>query len=238
VFETKIALNEDLLCRLEAALIKNKAQRTKERVEPDFLESLCSGSRSDISEGIAPAHCRTLEWIFKDLQKNNKPWDSFLEWLTDGSGVYWIEGKAASGKSTLMRYICNHPKTRECLERWSLPSQLVTASHFFWNSGNEAQRSHIGLISSLLYEILGKHKEFIPRLFPEEWERSIRVACRQGQASQSWSLSPLPKAFRNLIDLNTEGFKFCFFIDGLDEHDGDAGEIAEYFWIYLNSRLN
>jgi hypothetical protein len=33
-----------------------------------------------------------------------------------------------------------------------------------------------------------------------------------------------------LINLNTEDFKFCFFIDGLDEHDGDAGEIAEYFW--------
>ena len=33
-----------------------------------------------------------------------------------------------------------------------------------------------------------------------------------------------------MINLNTEDFKFCFFIDGLDEHDGDAGEIAEYFW--------
>jgi hypothetical protein len=83
----------------------------------------------------------------------------------------------------------------------------------------------------LLYEILGKHKEFIPRIFSEEWERKIRVAFLQDRASQDlWFLSRLRKALRDLIDLNTEDFKFCFFIDGLDEHDGDAGDIAECFW--------
>jgi hypothetical protein len=190
VFETQMALNEVLLRRLEAALIKNKAQRTKEGVEHEFLESLCSGSRSDRSEGIASAHYRTLEWVFKDPQKNNEPWESFFQWLTDGSGVYWIEGKAASGKSTLMRYIRNHPKTQECLEKWSLPNQLVTASHFFWNSGNEAQRSHESLLSSLLFEILGKHNEFIPRAFPKEWERTMRVTrCLSPGSGITWLVS-------------------------------------------------
>lgn len=31
--------------------------------------------------------------------------DSIAEWLESGSGVYWISGKAGSGKSTLMKHL-------------------------------------------------------------------------------------------------------------------------------------
>ena len=44
-----------------------------------------------------------------------------------------------------------------------------------------------------------------------------------------YSLSTLQKAFKRWIDLLPSSSKVCFFIDGLDEYDGDHEEIAEFF---------
>lgn len=38
-------------------------------------------------------------------------WNDFVAWLEEGDGLYWIAGKAGSGKSTLMKYIASHPST-------------------------------------------------------------------------------------------------------------------------------
>jgi hypothetical protein len=60
VFETKTALNEELLRRLEAALIKNKAQRTKETVEHDFSRAFgLAQGLTDLKE----SHLRTTELL-------------------------------------------------------------------------------------------------------------------------------------------------------------------------------
>ncbi|RYP31388.1 hypothetical protein DL767_005788 [Monosporascus sp. MG133] len=36
-------------------------------------------------------------------------WDSFVEWLKSDNDMYWISGKAGSGKSTLVRFIVPNP---------------------------------------------------------------------------------------------------------------------------------
>lgn len=76
-------------------------------------------------ETIKDAHEATLDWMF---EKNKT---KFMEWLEFKEGIYWVKGKAGSGKSTLMKYICNHNTTLEILRRWAGTEQLFTASFFF-----------------------------------------------------------------------------------------------------------
>lgn len=57
-------------------------------------------------ETVAIAHQKTFGWALDPLSPTK------LEpWLRTGSGIYWIKGKAGSGKSTLMKYLITHPST-------------------------------------------------------------------------------------------------------------------------------
>lgn len=200
------------------------------RVELDMLESLRFPQMHDRHGQIAKAHENTFVWIFQDPQTYQKPWDNFLEWLSNDSGMYWIQGKAASGKSTLMRFVGDHPLTRQSLQNWSNSHKLTTGRFFFWNSGESKQRSHIGLLRSLLHEVLGSHKNLIPEVFPEEWENKAALAAfGMDICPEQWSLARLKEAFSRLIDLSGEELKLCFFIDGLDEYEGDPEDITQYF---------
>ena len=54
---------------------------------------------------ISEAHANTFAWIF---EQDVTP---FKSWLRCSSEVFWINGKAGSGKSTLMKYVADHPQT-------------------------------------------------------------------------------------------------------------------------------
>lgn len=56
-------------------------------------------------------------------------WDDFVSWLECDDPVYWVSGKPASGKSTLMKFIASNPRTRESLEKWQEAPMIL--SHFF-----------------------------------------------------------------------------------------------------------
>jgi ABC-type transport system involved in cytochrome c biogenesis ATPase subunit len=89
----------------------------------------------------------TFSWILS-------PRTPFLQWITEIPGVFFIYGKAGSGKSTLMRYIAESPETGELLKVWAGSNHLITAKHFFWSSGTPLQKSHESLLQSLLFQIL------------------------------------------------------------------------------------
>jgi hypothetical protein len=67
-----------------------------------------------------------------------------------------------------MRYLYDHERTRELLTTWSGSKPLDIAAYFFWNSGTSEQKSQIGLLRSLLHEILSVHRDLIPDAFPNE----------------------------------------------------------------------
>ena len=56
-------------------------------------------------EGIEPAHQDTYGWIFANENLG------FLKWLASKEPFYWIRGKPASGKSTLMKMVLNDKRT-------------------------------------------------------------------------------------------------------------------------------
>ncbi|KAF7918703.1 uncharacterized protein EAE97_011798 [Botrytis byssoidea] len=220
-----------------SVLVDQQALRHRRQAELNILESLKFSSMNLRHETIAEAHQQTFEWIFCDPENEHKPWSNFSEWLKTENDIYWIHGKPGCGKSTLMRFIIDDSRSRGYAQTWAHNTPLETPSFFFWNSGNEAQRSQSGLLRSLLFEILEKHCTLIPEVFPRKWKTTFENALHNVPIlSTNWSLPALKKSFRTLIEKTSGILSFCFFIGGLDEYEGNYWDIAEYFYELSESK--
>lgn len=213
--------------RTRECFINIDFQKRRQAAQKSLLQALKFKTMQDRREAIAKAHKNTFEWIFKDPTEFHKPWDSFRDWLRSGQGLYWIQGKAGSGKSTLMEFISTHPNTTDDLYNWSEVNELRVGTFFFWNGGNLEQRSQAGLLRSLLFQIISLQAWLIPDIFPEEWGEYF--TSPDSGFPEEWTLPRLKICFDNLIRLNAHHAKLCFFIDGLDEFDGNHADIAAYF---------
>ena len=180
-------------------------------------------------EDITAAHTKTFDWLFNlDSQGSKK--SEFVFWLQYEHGIYWINGKAGSGKSTLMKYILDNPQTTQILQSWSGCARLTCAHHFFSESGTKMQKSHIGLLRALIHQILAAQRPWIHFLFPkqrDEHEKQKRQKLRTFWAPEKLSDAEVTEAFKLLLKCPTEKHRLCFFIDGLDEYEGPDREIAE-----------
>ncbi|KIN07657.1 hypothetical protein OIDMADRAFT_109094, partial [Oidiodendron maius Zn] len=187
-------------------------------------------------EAICETHQKTCSWIFEaspERSLHTRPWSNFVEWLQNDGNVYWVNGKAGSGKSTLMKYIYQNSNTRRHLQAWAGDAKLQIAHYYFWNSGSQDQRSHTGLMRSLLHEILNSNQDLIRQVFSAEWneirEQFDYVNKFDKPPRWSWSFARLERAITDLEIASADKFKLCLFIDGLDEFDGDPENITEVF---------
>jgi hypothetical protein len=202
-------------------------------LEEFFLETLAFTTMSDREEEISEAHSHTFEWIFQHYkagsgsQEIQQPKDSFTEWLEGNScsPVYWINGKAGSGKSTLMRYIYDQQKTFDYLKAWAGDLPLLRARFFLWTSGNVDQKSHAGLLRALLHQLLSERKDMIPWVFPDLW-MICQDTKRRINAQFDWSVDRLFPSILKFLDLTAGEYKLCLFIDGLDEVQGHEKELV------------
>lgn len=151
---------------------------------------------------------------------------SFLEWLRSGNGIYHISGKAGSGKSTLMKFLCQNPRLISELEQWAGNKKLVFANFFFWASGDKLQKSLEGLYRSLLFEILNQCPDLIEKVLPDQW-------AKMKSNPTKWESMPLlfSELRRAMESITTKcsfpHHRFFFFIDGLDEYEGDSTDHLE-----------
>ncbi|RDW57467.1 hypothetical protein BP6252_13805 [Coleophoma cylindrospora] len=173
---------------------------------------------------VLKAHRHSFQWIYHDPEARDKPWDNFSEWLKFGRGCYWINGKAGSGKSTLMKFLQEDQRTAGALRAWLGQSELVFGSFFFWYAGTALQKSQAGLLRSLLHDVLRRRPELVPVLFPDVC-RSI--LANQLHDSLDLSYIELKKAFTTFVSSVPAGLKVFFLIDGIDEYEGDHNEISE-----------
>lgn len=222
---------KDRYRHMTVAAVVGYLQQPAERIEKNILASLRFAEINHRYDEVSKEYESTCEWVFKDSHAQQLPWDSLTDWLKQSSGVYWIQGKAASGKSTIMKYLWDSNTTEEHLDTWRGGAAIASAVFFLWGGGTLGQRSHTGLSRSLLHSVLKWRNELISEVFPEEWARkSKEIACNSQMARDKWSLGRLRAAFEKLVGLASGKLKMCFFIDGLDEYDGDAAEIAEYIY--------
>ncbi|KAF7502238.1 hypothetical protein GJ744_006309 [Endocarpon pusillum] len=165
---------------------------------------------------ISDAYTGTFEWIFKEEVT------PFKTWLEYSNGVFWISGKAGSGKSTLMKYLCSHPETHDILRKWG-GGDVVVASFFFWNTGVKMEKTQQGLLQSLLYQVLRRCPELIKDILPQQ-----RIGDPLFRDLPTlWKRQELLTALKSALTHEGMRRKFCFFIDGLDEHSEDHYDLIQ-----------
>jgi hypothetical protein len=210
-----------------------------------LIESLAFHDMYGRFDTIAKAHYDTFKWIFygdtnsdgsadnaDDITRSIMEYsyderqdayrdsarDSFLSWLSSDYGIFHICGKLGSGKSTLMKFLCEDARTKEVLKQWAGDRTLVMAQFFFWKPGSKMQKSMDGLLRALLYETLKSSPALAPTILPEQWNA---ISSTPWQMHTKLELRPetIREAFCRLIDSHTEDLAICFFIDGLDEYE-------------------
>lgn len=80
----------------------------------------------------------------RSIYAKSRPLGQFVNWLEEGHGIYWINGKAGSGKSTLMRFLTQeeYERTMESLKKWSGTKNVISLSFFFWSAGHITGEEH------------------------------------------------------------------------------------------------
>jgi hypothetical protein len=243
---------------------RRKAER---KFQDSILQSLAFPSMQTRHFEIADAHAKTFDWIFRTATLDTPLWSDFRKWLSHGSGIYWVNGKAGSGKSTLMRYLYEDPRTYALLADWAgSADNVTTAGFFFWKSGTPEQGSQMGLLRSLLHSVLSQKPELIPSVFPERWEvfelagkmRPIpNILPERWQIfEEEAALHPDSREFESLASSETctrrtlaqleQAFQrllkqdlghVCLFIDGLDEYIGDPMDTVNLFKLTISTNL-
>lgn len=132
---------------------------------------------------------------------------SFIHWLESDEKLYWISGKPASGKSTLMKFILESSQTTQHLQSRRPDVQLL--SHFFWRPGTNVQHDVKGMLCSLLYQILDNDRMLGTMLL----NNSPKLLNKESHFD--WSTGELMQAF--LYSFDTARRFYCIFLDGLDE---------------------
>jgi len=182
----------------------------------------------------------TYRWVLNSPRSVPQSWDCFRTWSLardDTHGIYWISGKPGSGKSTLMKYLDENIDDERDLAHWADEKTVVRLSHFFWNSGNNLQRSTEGLLRHLVLQILDQ--------FPELFDCVIQY-CRGmtvGDLTVPFSVAALADVVKYLLSIQQAEAKFFFIIDGLDEcedYNAPNTELLNYlsdFSAFTNVKL-
>ncbi|KAL9606948.1 MAG: hypothetical protein Q9167_008086, partial [Letrouitia subvulpina] len=207
-----------LVEKLHALADEGKRVANEERI----LKSLRFNEWKRRFVNVKKAHTTTFEWMFEDSGHASVPPTGFKKWLQSQNGIYWICGKAGSGKSTLMKFLSDHTSTESHLRDWAGPdAKLDMIPWFFWSAGSPVQRSQEGLFRSLLYQIMRRLPWLIPKVCSKRWDDDSNY----DQQSDPWSLDELSHAIEVLAQQNIPKARFCLLIDGLDEYDGLPNDI-------------
>jgi ATPase subunit of ABC transporter with duplicated ATPase domains len=100
-----------------------------------LLESLQFPTMTARKNRVAKAHEATFDWAFDDSVDGR--WHSLAQWMKSDERIFWISGKPGSGKSTLMKFLVDNPRTKQHLASWNGKVKIV--SFFLWNSGTLQQ---------------------------------------------------------------------------------------------------
>jgi hypothetical protein len=125
-----------------------------------------------------------------------------------------------------MKYLASSSVMRKELEKWAAIQQqkLLIVSIFFWRSGAPLQRSWEGLVRSVLFHTFGQYPELVDQTFP-----NYSSAHLLGPQTQPFRYSDLKSALERVM-FASQSFEYtvCYFIDGLDEYEGQN---VEHNWL-------
>lgn len=184
----------------------------------ELFESLHYAKRDLRYHEISEPLQSTFHWVFDD------PGPKFIDWLVSDNPLFWISGKAGSGKSTMMKFVYDDARTKAHIERSPHKySQIALAGFFFHDRGESLQKSFIGLLRAILFQILETFPPLVEFLIPTfkkyVWKQEL----------EKWQEPDLVRALNDVVSQTLFSCCLCLFIDGLDEFDGNHLHIAEFF---------
>lgn len=198
-------------------------QNLESQIKHPLLESLKFPEIDFRQQQIADAYQGTFEFIFDESSEQVRSFSNFVDWLRSDDRLYWINGKAGSGKSTLMNFICCDERLKAYLSvanNHTIPTSMpLVLTFFFWNAGNVMQKSVRGLLQSLLYQIFDQDSTILQAVL------SSRPSLQDVALHNVWSLQQLRDLLKATIMVSSR--TFCILIDGLDEFDEDVWELLD-----------
>ncbi|KAH6956216.1 hypothetical protein DER45DRAFT_566346 [Fusarium avenaceum] len=170
---------------------------------------LSGDTEEDDSEGFDSDESDSHECGYIDFAETIElsGFDSFPSWLESNANLFWVSGKPASGKSSLMKFLAFNQQTIDHLNKCQSDVRILT--HFFWKPGQPLERSVQGMALSLLYQVLDDQPDLSQRL----WETQTFI--RHKRNCLDWSLNEISETLVMALKASTEFF--CIFLDGLDE---------------------
>ena len=201
---------------LVGSLSSNARAGSQISVSLRLLKTLRFNSMTFRYSKVAGAHNNTFEWMFHN---------TFRHWLTSEHPIFWISGKPGSGKSTLIKFLIDHPDIPSYLTHQASGAKMIMASYFFWINGTEMQKSQEGLLRSLLYDLLRQAPHLIRFTLPDQ-AQLLDMGYSEDQLPP-WERHQLLQSFRKLLHsgITRSGSRVCIFIDGLDEYEGEHEEL-------------
>ncbi|KAI7328881.1 hypothetical protein KC315_g6432 [Hortaea werneckii] len=212
---------------LRATTIQGFENLKMSDAKEQLLRSLFYPEHAARREMVKPPWSDTFDWVFDETFESTTYWSSFPTWLKSGSSLYWITGKPASGKSTLMAHIFHDPRTVDYLQQWSRGGRLLTLSFFFWRPGSTLQKSISGLLRSLVMQLADAVPEVSPAILGGLHLRLGRMP--------TWSERGLTDALRLALTA-AKDIHLIFLLDGLDEFDGPYGELVALIFEMKDSK--
>ncbi|KAI0399212.1 hypothetical protein F4802DRAFT_57288 [Xylaria palmicola] len=200
-----------------------------------FLGSLRYQGMDDWRSATRDAHGTSFSWIFENFDDIRGHNTGFRDWLSnsDSSALYWIQGKAGAGKTTLMKYILSSVEGFSSLHAYSPNStdyqqiedickcfwKANVASFFFNNAGSPIQRTSAGFLRSVLFQVLSQNPGIIPAVAPSRWEALLLF----GEDPKPLDVLELRKMLVSTLGERRAKVKTFLFIDGLDESEQSDG---------------
>ncbi|KAF5574951.1 uncharacterized protein FSUBG_13987 [Fusarium subglutinans] len=173
------------------------------------VSDLVTALSANSSSRVADEHATTRTTIEDQMS-------SLENTIREDSNIFWVSGKPASGKSSLMKFLASNFSTGTHLRNWRSNVRILT--HFFWKPGKLLQRNVEGMVLLLLDQVL----DCRPGLCRMLCEAQPYV--RHKRSHSDWSLDELTEALIRSLEASPEAF--CIFLDGMDE----AKELEHLPW--------
>jgi len=158
----------------------------------------------------------------------NQQSPGFVGWLQSQQSLFWISGKPASGKSTLMEYVSKHGLCSKFLEEVTGNKWLLIHFFFDFRAHKGMANSTAGMMRSLLCQLVSRSDSISRYIAGTSFARHIDVELDDTSYDTLQSIIA-----SSIIDA---GSQICIFLDGLDEFEGNPTHLIQCIFVLADVR--